>query len=206
MCESDFYQYCPEPLLIVISGPSGVGKDTVIQRMKERNLPFHFVVTAATRSPRPNEVHGVDYFFVSHDEFAEMIEQDELLEYAIVYNDYKGIPKPQVRQALASGKDVVMRLDVQGAETIRGLCPDALLIFLTTQSEEEMVERLRQRKTETPEGLKLRIATARKEMGHLKSFDYVVVNCENQLDETVDAIVAIILAEHRRVQPRKVSL
>ncbi len=206
MCESDFYQYSPEPLLIVISGPSGVGKDTVIQRMKERNLPFHFVVTAATRAPRPNEVHGVDYFFVSHDEFAEMIEQDELLEYAIVYNDYKGIPKPQVRQALASGKDVVMRLDVQGAETIRGLCPDALLIFLTTQSEEEMVERLRQRKTETPEGLKLRIATARKEMGHLKSFDYVVVNCENQLDETVDAIVAIILAEHRRVQPRKVTL
>ena len=206
MCDSDFYQYRPQPLLIVISGPSGVGKDTVIQRMKERNLPFYFVVTAATRPARPNEVHGVDYFFVSHDEFAEMIEQGELLEYAIVYNDYKGIPKPQVREALASGKDVVMRLDVQGAETIRSLCPDALLIFLTTQNEAEMVERLRQRKTETPEGLKLRIATARQEMNHLKAFDYVVVNCEHQLDETVDSINSIILAEHRRVQPRKVTL
>ena len=199
MCDSDFYQYRPQPLLIVISGPSGVGKDTVIQRMKERNLPFYFVGTAATRAARPNEVHGVDYFFVSHDEFAEMIEQGELLEYAIVYNDYKGIPKPQVREALASGKDVVMRLDVQGAETIRSLCPDALLIFLTTQNEAEMVERLRQRKTETPEGLKLRIATARQEMNHLKAFDYVVVNCEHQLDETVDSINSIILAEHRRV-------
>jgi guanylate kinase len=206
MCDSEFYQFHPEPLLIVISGPSGVGKDTVLQRMKERNLPFHFVVTAATRAPRPNEVHGVDYFFLSHDEFAEMIEQGELLEYAIVYNDYKGIPKAQVREALASGKDVIMRLDVQGAETIRNLCPEALLIFLTTQSEAEMVERLRQRKTETPEGLKLRIATARQEMNHIKAFDYVVVNCEYQLDGTVDSITSIILAEHHRVQPRKVTL
>jgi guanylate kinase len=206
MSESEFYPHHPEPLLIVISGPSGVGKDTVIQRMKERNLPFHFVVTAATRSPRPNEVHGVDYFFVSHDEFAEMIEQGELLEYAIVYNDYKGIPKAQVRQALASGKDVVMRIDVQGADTIRSLCPDALLIFLTTQDEEEMVRRLCERKTETPEGLKLRIATARNELKRLDAFDYVVVNREFQLDETVDTILAIIQAEHHRIRARKVTL
>ena len=122
-----------DPLLIVISGPSGSGKDSVIQRMKEMNLPFHFVITATTRPARPEEVHGVDYFFLSPDEFAEMIEKDGLLEYAIVYNDYKGIPKEQVRQALASGKDVVMRIDVQGAATIRKICPDALSIFLTTQ-------------------------------------------------------------------------
>src|SRR5512134_3532100 len=115
--ENEYDLINPEPLIIVISGPSGAGKDTVIQRMKERKLPFHFIVTAATRQARPNEVNGVDYFFVTHDEFAEMIEKDELLEYAIVYNDYKGIPKQQVRAALASGKDVVMRLDVQGAET-----------------------------------------------------------------------------------------
>ncbi len=206
MSESEFYPHHTEPLLIVISGPSGVGKDTVIQAMKERNLTFHFVVTAATRPPRPNEVHGVDYFFVSHDEFAEMIEQGELLEYAIVYNDYKGIPKSQVRQALASGKDVVMRLDVQGADTIRGLCPEALLIFLTTQDEEEMINRLHQRKTDTPEGLKLRIATARKELNRIDTFDYVVVNRDSKLDETVDTILAIIRAEHHRVHPRKVSL
>ena len=207
MChDNEFFPSQPEPLLIVISGPSGVGKDTVIQRMKERNLPFHFVVTAATRKPRPNEVHGVDYFFVSHDEFALMIEQDELLEYAIVYNDYKGIPKSQVRQALASGKDVVMRVDVQGAATIRRLCPQALLIFLTTQGEEEMINRLKERQTETPEGLALRIATARQEMKRITEFDYVMVNREYQLDDTVDTILSIIHAEHHRVEPRKVTL
>ncbi|HEB64521.1 MAG TPA: guanylate kinase [Chloroflexi bacterium] len=195
-----------EPLLIVISGPSGVGKDTVIQRMKERQLPFHFVVTATTRPPRPTEQHGVDYFFVSHDEFAEMIEHDELLEYAIVYNDYKGIPKAQVREALASGKDVVMRIDVQGAATIRSLCPQAVLVFVTTRSEEELVARLKARKTETPEGLKLRIATARKELQHMKEFDYVVVNPEDQLDEAVDTLLAIIHAEHHKVEQRKVTL
>ncbi len=205
----DLISYNPhrtEPLLIVISGPSGVGKDTVIQRMKERQLPFHFVVTATTRPPRPEENHGVDYFFVSHDEFAEMIEHDELLEYAIVYNDYKGIPKEQVRQALQSGKDVVMRIDVQGAATIRELVRDALLIFLTTQDEDELVSRLKERKTETPEGLKLRIATARQELRRIHEFDYVVVNPDDQLDETVDTIMAIIQAEHHRLQPRKVRL
>ena len=206
MSEFEFSLPHQEPLIIVISGPSGVGKDTVIQRMKERNLPFHFVVTAATRLPRLNEVNGRDYFFYSHDEFAEMIEKGELLEHAIVYNDYKGIPKAQVGDALASGKDVVMRLDVQGAATIRRLCPDALAIFLTVQDEEDMVNRLLERKTETPEGLKLRIATARQEMTHADSFDYIVVNRVNHLDETVDIIVSIIVAEHHRVKQRKITL
>jgi len=205
MSEFEFNPPHPEPLLIVISGPSGAGKDTVIQRMKERNLPIHFVVTAATRPPRPNEVHGKDYFFYSHDEFAEMIEKGELLEYAIVYNDYKGIPKAQVRDALASGKDVVMRLDVQGAATIHRLCPDALMIFLTV-SEEDMIRRLQERNTESPEGLKLRIATARQEMTQIDTFEYVVINREFHLDETVDTIVAIITAEHHRVKQRKVTL
>jgi guanylate kinase len=201
-----FYPFHRQPLLIVISGPSGVGKDTVLQRMKERKLPFHFVVTATTRPPRLNEVNGVDYFFVSHDEFAEMINQDELLEYAIVYNDYKGIPKQQVRQALKSGKDVVMRIDVQGAATIRELCEDALMIFLTTQDEQEMVTRLTARKTETPEGLNLRIATARQELKRIVEFDYVVINREDQLDDAVDTILAIIHSEHHRVVQRKVTL
>jgi guanylate kinase len=205
MCEFEFNLPNIEPLLIVISGPSGVGKDTVIQRMKERNLPLHFVVTAATRPPRPNEVHGKDYFFYSHDEFAEMIEKGELLEYAIVYNDYKGIPKAQVSDALASGKDVLMRLDVQGAATISRLCPDALMIFLTAQ-EKDMINRLQERKTESPEGLKLRIATARQELTQMDTFEYVVVNREFHLDETVDTIVSIIVAEHHRVKQRKVTL
>ena len=204
--ESNFDLPHPNPLLIIISGPSGVGKDTVLQCMIERGLPFHFVVTATTRPMRPDEVHGRDYWFVSKEEFARMIEEDELIEYAIVYGDYKGIPKQQVREALASGKDVVMRIDVQGAETIRKLTPEALLVFLTTESEDELVRRLETRKTENAEELKLRIATARKELQRISAFDYVIINHDFHLDDTVGTIRAIIDAEHHRVNPRKVSL
>ncbi len=204
--DPDFNLYNPQPLLIVISGPSGVGKDTVLQRMKERELPFHFVVTATTRPRRENEVHGKDYFFVSKEEFARMIENDELFEYAIVYGDYKGNSKQHVREALASGADVVMRLDVQGAETVRKLVPEALLIFITVENEQELTARLRQRQTETAEELALRIATARQELKRIGEFDYVVVNADFCLDETVDTLVAIIQAEHHRVRPRRVSL
>jgi guanylate kinase len=194
------------PLLIVISGPSGAGKDSVLQRMKERGLPFQFVVTATTRARRAGEVEGKDYFFLTHDQFAEMIEHNELLEHAMVYNDYKGIPKQQVREALASGQDVLMRVDVQGAETIRSLCPEALLIFLSPATEVELVGRLSRRQTETPEGLELRIATARQELRRLDLFDYFVINADQELDAAVDTIVAIIEAEHHRTRPRRVTL
>ena len=204
--ESDFNLHHPQPLLIVISGPSGVGKDTVMQRMKERGLPFHFVVTATTRPKRANEVHGRDYWFVSKEEFARMINEDELIEHAIVYGDYKGIPKQQVREALASGMDVVMRIDVQGAETVRKMARQALMIFITTESEKDLIHRLEMRKTETADSLAIRIATARKELKRVEAFDYVIVNREFHLDETVDIIRAIIQAEHHRVTPRKVTL
>jgi guanylate kinase len=206
MPDHDFNLVQPKPLLIVISGPSGAGKDTILQRMKERELPFHFVVTATTRPRRDNEVDGRDYFFVSKDEFARMIDEDELIEYAIVYGDYKGIPKQQVRDALASGKDVIMRIDVQGAESVRKLAPEAMLIFITVDSEEELFNRLRERKTETADALKLRMATARKELQRVTDFDYVVLNRDFHLDDTVDTIRAIIQAEHHRVTPRMVSL
>lgn len=135
-----------------------------------------------------------------------MIEHDELIEYAIVYSDYKGIPKQQVRAALASGKDVVMRLDVQGAASVRKLAPEAVLIFLTTQSESELVERLKRRRTDAADDLSLRIATARQELKRIEQFDYVVVNRAEQVDTTVDLIVSIILAEHHKVHGRKVTL
>lgn len=194
------------PLLIVISGPSGVGKDAVLKRMQELGHPFHFVITATTRPKRPNEEHGVDYFFVSNGEFADMMEQGELLEHAIVYGHYKGIPKQQVREALASGNDVIMRIDVQGAATIRRIVQGAIFIFLTAESEEALVERLRQRKTEDAGQLKLRIATAREEMRRLHEFDYIVINEEDCLDKTVEAIASIIKAEKCRVQQRRVVL
>jgi guanylate kinase len=196
----------PEPLLIVISGPSGVGKDSVVQRMQERDMPFHFVVTATTRERRETEIHGKDYLFVSDDEFARMIEQNELIEYAIVYGDYKGIPKQGVREAFASGKDVIMRIDVQGAETVRKFAREALLIFITCESEDELERRLRERKTETADSLSLRIATARKELQRIEAFDYVIVNHDFHLDDTVNKVRAIIDAEHLRVQHRKVTL
>jgi guanylate kinase len=203
---SEFNIHHPQPLLIVISGPSGAGKDTVMQRMKERGLPFHFIVTATTREKRANEVHGRDYWFVSKEEFARMINEDELIEHAIVYGDYKGIPKQQVREALATGMDVIMRIDVQGAETVRRMAPEALMIFITTDNEEELVNRLKTRKTETVDSLAIRIATARKELKRVDAFDYVIVNHDFRLDETVDVIRAIIDAEHHRVKPRKVNL
>lgn len=194
------------PLLIVISGPSGVGKDAAVQRMQELGYPFHFVVTATTRPKRDNETHAVDYYFVTVSEFADMMDKGELLEHAVVYGDYKGIPKQQVREALASGQDVIMRLDVQGAATMRRLVPGAIFIFLTAESEESLVERLNERKTEEAPQLKLRIATAREEMKRLQEFDYLVVNRAGGLDEAVRQIGCIIQAEKCRVTQRKVVL
>ena len=196
----------PPPLLVVISGPSGVGKDATIKRMKEMGYPFHFVVTATTRPRREGEIDGVDYFFASMGDFAQMIETGDLLEYAVVYGQYKGIPKQQVREAFASGKDVVLRIDVQGAATIKRLVSDAVFIFLIAESEDALIKRLMERKSETPEGLRIRAATAREEMKRLNEFDYCVVNRDCNLDQTAETIAAIITAEKARVRPRRIRL
>ena len=206
MINEDLYQQPIHPLLVLISGPSGVGKDTIARLLMEQHDSFYFVVTATTRPRRPGEVEGHDYFFVTHDEFAKMIEQDELLEHALVYNDYKGVPKQQIREALASGRDVIMRLDVQGAATIRKLIPNGVFIFLTAESESSMINRLHERKSETFEGLKLRIATARQEMKRLPEFDYCVVNAEGNQETAVRQILSIIDAERLRVNREPVIL
>lgn len=207
MSTDELYQRHVQPLLIVISGPSGVGKDTIARAViDERPDSFYFVVTATTRPLRANEVDGVDYYFVSNDEFARMIDENELLEYAVVYNDFKGIPKRHIRQALVSGKDVIMRVDVQGAATIRKLIPNAIHVFLTTESEAELVKRLTERKSETAEGLSLRIAAARQEMKRIQEFDYWVVNREGQQDEAVHSILSIIDAAHCRVVQEPIIL
>lgn len=208
MNEIDFELKKPEhsPLLIVISGPSGIGKDTVVDGLKERNLPFHFVITATSRPPRDYEEDGRDYFFYSEEKFEEMIETGEFLEHAWVYSAYKGVPRSQVREALATGEDVVMRLDVQGAQTVHELCPDAVLIFLTANSKEEWLQRLKDRRSETNEELQLRIKTAEEEYKTLDIFDYIVINQTHALDKTLDVIESIISAEHHRVNPRKVTL
>ncbi len=208
MANIDFELIKPEriPLLIVISGPSGIGKDTVVMGLKKRKLPFHFVITATSRAPRSYEVDGKDYFFYSQEKFEEMIGAGEFLEYAWVYTAYKGVPKFQVREALTSGEDVVMRLDFQGAQTVREMCPEAILIFLTANTKEEWLKRLHDRRSETEAELAVRIDTAKAEYESLDIFDYIVNNEQAKLDKTLDVIESIIEAEHHRVHPRRVQL
>jgi guanylate kinase len=196
----------PRPLLVVLSGPSGVGKDSILMRMRDVGFPFHFVVTATSRPQRPGERDGYDYHFVSKERFEEMIAHEELLEWAEVYGHYKGIPRSEVRQALASGRDVILRIDVQGSATIRQLAPDAVFIFLAPGSHEELRHRLQLRRTESVEELERRLEMAQREMAAVDDFDYVVINREDHLDEAVGQIRAIIVAEKQRVRPRRVAL
>lgn len=193
------------PLVIIISGPSGVGKDAVLRALKRSDHPIYHVVTMNTRSPRPGEKEGVDYFFVSRQKFEEMIEQDAFIEYSNVYEDYKGVPKAQIRKALASGKDVILRLDVQGAEKIKRLVPSAILIFLVPSNQEEWSTRLGGRH-KTDKDMETRIKTAREELAKAMDFDYVVTNAQNKLDETVQTIEAILTAEHQKAAPRKIDI
>lgn len=188
------------PLVIVLSGPSGVGKDAVLKAMKARGLAFHFVVTSTDRKPRQEEVDGVDYNFINTAAFEQMIRNDGFIEYARVYGDYKGVPKAQIQNALASGKDVMLRLDVQGAARVRELFPQSIQIFLVPENEEKWRERFISRKSETPEMREKRMEIARQELTRVVEFDYLVVNCTDCLDITVDQIAAIIQAEHLKVR------
>lgn len=194
------------PLLVVISGPSGVGKDSILMRMRDVGFRFHFVVTTTSRQMRPGEREGYDYHFVSREQFEEMIAQGELIEWAEVYGHYKGIPKAEVRQALATGRDVILRIDVQGAATIKRLAPEALFIFVAPGNFDELRDRLRWRRTESPDEIERRLAVARREMEQVEHFDYVVLNHEDHLDDAVGQIRAIIVAEKQRVVPRRILL
>lgn len=205
LTEEIFDLYHPQPLSIVISGTSGVGKDSVLTELKKRKTPLHFVVTVNTRAPRKGEVEGVDYYFISKERFFEMVKNGELLEHARVYDDYKGIPKFEVERALASGKDTILRVDVQGAETIRKLYPQAILIFLIPTSVEEWYKRLTDRGTESEDTLQRRVYMAAEEVKKLSLFDYVVINAQDRLGEAVDVIQDIINAERHRVQRQVIN-
>jgi guanylate kinase len=189
-----------------LSGPSGVGKDAVLERMKERRLPLKYVITVTTRAQRPREIDGKDYHFTTQADFEALIDQDELLEWAEVYGNYYGVPKAPVRQALDAGSDVVVKVDVQGAATIKKIAPEAVFIFLLPPSLDELTWRLSRRLTESPETLKRRLDTAPEELRRLAMFDYFVVNHEGRIDQAVEQIAAIITAERSRVRPRAVKL
>ena len=194
------------PLLVVLSGPSGVGKDVALSKLRNLDRPRHYVVTATTRPKRPNEREGVDYVFLSTEQFQKMLDTDEFLEHAQVYDHWYGVPKQQVREALDKGLDVVLKIDVQGAATIKKLVLQAVFIFLAPPSMDVLRRRLSLRATESGIDLEVRIRTAWKEMEYLPAFDYQVVNPDGCLDQAVACIDAIIQAEKCRIPPRRVEL
>ncbi|KPK47843.1 MAG: hypothetical protein AMJ77_01830 [Dehalococcoidia bacterium SM23_28_2] len=194
------------PLLVVFSGPSGVGKDSVLARLKARGGDYHFAVTATTRPRRPGEVDGRDYHFLSRRQFEEMLAAGGLMENAVVYAEHYGVPKSEVREALARGQDVIMRTDVQGVATIKGAVPQAVTIFIAPASMAELEERLRLRGADSEEQLRLRLATARREMDAASHFDHVVVNAQDKLEEAVDQAERIIAAEKERPEREPVHI
>lgn len=192
------------PNLVVLSGPSGVGKDAMLNRMRLDGASVHFTVTATTRQIRVNEREGIDYIFLSQEKFAEKRARNDFLECALVYGNWYGVPKRQVTDAFDRGLDVLVKIDVQGAATIKRLAPQAVLVFVAPPSIHELERRLRWRLTESEESLALRTETARREMEHLPAFDYVIVN--DALEEAVRQLVCIVAAERCRIPPRVVRL
>jgi len=194
------------PILVVLSGPSGVGKDAVLARMRKLGRPFHYVITATTRPKRAGEKNGVDYYFHSRKEFQQMIDKHQFLEWANVYDNYYGVPEDEVTSALSKGLDAIVKVDVQGAATIKKTLPQAVFIFLMPPSVEELEKRLRKRRSESSEDLALRLERARGEIKSLPLFDHVITSRQNKLDEVVSQIDSIVAAEKRRVKPRIVKL
>lgn len=194
------------PRLIVISGPSGVGKDTIIERMREGHPDFAFAVTATTRKRRPGEIDGVHYIFMTREEFLDTQERGEFLESAEVYGHLYGVPKDRIRRALRAGKTVVVKVDIQGAAAIRQLTTAAVFIFLTPPSMADLTRRLRGRKTDDPTALMERISTASRELRAVKTFDYVVFNENERIEHALAKIDAIIEAEDCKVRQEDVHL
>jgi len=193
-------------LLFVLSAPSGAGKDTVINTLKQQGMDFYVVPSVTTRTPRPGESEGHPYHFISKETFEQLVSQNELLEYANVHGNWYGQPRKLIRDTLSAGRDVLLKIDVKGAATIRSKVSDAIFIFLIPGSLEELTQRLTGRQTETEEELRRRLADARKELAEQHWYDYLITNRDGYLQEAVDCLRAIMLAEHCRVHPRNIDV
>lgn len=194
-------------LVFVLSGPSGVGKSTLIERLKLDGFPITYSVTATTRPRRQGEEHGVHYYFVTDSEYDALLEAEQFLEHAVVHNLYRyGIPLHSIRDGLRRGQDVILAPDVQGASTVRWKLPNAITVFLRPASLDELVPRLVARGTESAEERRIRLATAEREMERVSEYDYVIVNQRDKVDQAVSDLKAIIVAERSRVCPRTITL
>ena len=202
--ETEAFRYIiedPKPLILIISGLSGSGKDTVINRLKEiATVAFHFVVTCNTRKKREGEIDGRDYHFITREKFLDMIKNGEMLEHSVVYDDLKGVPRFEIEKALEQGKDIVLRLDYQGMRKVREAYPEAISIFVIPPDAEAWINRLRARNTDSEESLQLRIRTAEEELKNIDSFDYVLIN--EDIDHAAMDLLTILRAEHMRIRNR----
>ena len=193
---------------MIISGPSGVGKDAVIEAMRRREPPYprSYVITVTTRDRRRNEIDGTHYHFLSVDDYQRLVAVEGLLEASEVHQHWYGTPRDQVQSALSAGNDAILKIDVQGADKIRARIPDALLIFVVPPSMDELERRLVNRGTEPPRDLDIRLRNARIEMARQGEFDHVVVNETDQIDATAEEIDAVISAEHGRFPDRQITV
>jgi guanylate kinase len=196
----------PNPLLVVVSGPSGVGKSTIVAVLARRRPQVVPIVTATTRPQRADEIDGVHYHFLTRDRFEELRDSGGLLEWAEVHGNLYGTPIDQVRGILAAGRDAILTIDPQGARSIRARVPDALLLFVMPPSMEDLTSRLRSRGSESEASLERRRADAERWMSETGDYDYVVVNETGHPEEAADRIWEIIQAEARREPPRRVRV
>ena len=194
------------PLLVVISGPSGVGKDAILEQLRIHRPDFFYAVTATTRPMRANEKDGYDYIFLSKNQFLDLQAKDEFLEHAEVYGNHYGVPKKQIREALNNATNAFVKIDVQGARTIKSLERNALLIFIAPPSLMELERRLRERKADSAAQMDIRIATAKHEMDQSSWFDSVVINDTDKLEDTVEQILGIVASEQNRPESQSIRL
>lgn len=195
----------PEPIVIILSGTSGAGKDSVIKELKQRSdYKFHFVVTCNTRKMRPGEIDGVDYHFISREKFIKMIDNGDMIEYSPVYDDYKGVPKFEMEKGIADGRDMLLRLDIQGTEKVKKFYPNSVSIFIVPPDPKTWFERLINRGSDTEDELRRRIETAKEEIKSIPEFDYMVIN--DDLEKAVEKVITIIQAEHCRSSRYRVSI